>query len=185
MCEHIYDRIGCYYNAPANYEEGVFESCLGDDQMYPGYYVGSDGTTSTYTQPPESLGPITSVPYQPETPATSQCTPYVSSELFSNLIGVGLSSASGATPSGESSSLPTLDGGSSSSSGMSSGMSSMSPTGSGADPSATNEQSNADSTGDAGGAAGRISVPALEGGILTNAAVFVVAAALGGAALVI
>ena len=29
----IYDRIGCNANAPAAYEEGVFETCLGDDQV--------------------------------------------------------------------------------------------------------------------------------------------------------
>lgn len=50
MCEHIFDRIGCNANAPAAYEEGVYESCLGDNQQYPGYYV-VDGVTSTYSQP--------------------------------------------------------------------------------------------------------------------------------------
>ncbi|KAG8795479.1 hypothetical protein FRC17_008127, partial [Serendipita sp. 399] len=34
-CEHIYDRIGCNYNAPAAYKPDVFESCLGDSQDFP------------------------------------------------------------------------------------------------------------------------------------------------------
>lgn len=49
------------YNAPANYEEGVFESCLGDNQDPPGIYTGANGQVSTYQQPPESLGVITFV----------------------------------------------------------------------------------------------------------------------------
>lgn len=52
--------------------------------MYPGYYV-VDGETRTYTQPPESLGVISTMPYLPMTPATSQCTPYVSSEIYTAL----------------------------------------------------------------------------------------------------
>ncbi|CEQ42454.1 SPOSA6832_04270 [Sporobolomyces salmonicolor] len=84
MCEHIFDRIGCKYNAPANYPaiNGTFESCLGDDQLYPGVYVGSDGATSTYTQPPESLGVITTIPYEPFTPSSSSCTPYTSANIY-------------------------------------------------------------------------------------------------------
>lgn len=30
MCQHIYDVMGCDWNMPANYSEGVFEECLGD-----------------------------------------------------------------------------------------------------------------------------------------------------------
>ncbi|GAA5893786.1 hypothetical protein JCM5296_001133 [Sporobolomyces johnsonii] len=84
MCEHIFDRIGCKYNAPANYAaiNGTFESCLGDDQLYPGVFVGSDGATSTYTQPPESLGVITTIPYEPFTPSSSSCTPYTSANIY-------------------------------------------------------------------------------------------------------
>lgn len=32
LCQHVFDRIGCAYNAPAAYVDGVFESCLGDNQ---------------------------------------------------------------------------------------------------------------------------------------------------------
>jgi len=82
LCQHTLDRIGCAYNAPAAYQDGVFESCLGDNQDPPGVYTGADGIVSTYSQPPESLGPIESVPYTPVIPATSSCTTYSSAQLF-------------------------------------------------------------------------------------------------------
>jgi len=81
-CEHVYDRIGCQYNAPATYQDGVFLSCLGDNQDFPGVYTGSDGKVSTYQQPPESLGPISTTPYQVKIPASSQCTTYTSAALY-------------------------------------------------------------------------------------------------------
>ncbi|GAA6024978.1 hypothetical protein JCM8202_002172 [Rhodotorula sphaerocarpa] len=83
MCEHIYDRIGCKYNAPSEWSKinGTFESCKGDDQLYPGQYI-ENGQTMTYTQPPESLGPITSIPYTPYTPPSSECTQYTSSNIY-------------------------------------------------------------------------------------------------------
>jgi hypothetical protein len=62
MCDitDIYDRIGCTYNAPAHYEtiNGTFQSCQGENQLPAGTYV-ENGVTKTYTQPPESAGPIT------------------------------------------------------------------------------------------------------------------------------
>lgn len=78
-----YCRIGCTYNAPADYASinGTFTSCQGDDQLPVGRYV-SDGVTHTYQQPPESLGPITTIPYTPSIPATSQCSTYTSSKLY-------------------------------------------------------------------------------------------------------
>lgn len=48
----IYDRAGCGVNAPAAYRDGVFDSCEGDDQLFPGVYV-ENGATMTWTQPPE------------------------------------------------------------------------------------------------------------------------------------
>ncbi|GLB45547.1 putative macrofage activating glycoprotein [Lyophyllum shimeji] len=81
FCEHIYDRIGCAYNAPNNAQNGTFESCLGEDQDFPGVYV-QNGVTMTYQQPPESLGPITSIPYTARVPASSSCTPFQSAQLY-------------------------------------------------------------------------------------------------------
>ena len=34
-CEHVFDRIGCKYNAPAAYQDGVFLSCLRENQDFP------------------------------------------------------------------------------------------------------------------------------------------------------
>jgi len=84
LCEHIYDRLGCNYNAPSNAHDRVFESCEGDDQDFPGVYV-QDGKTLTYSQPPESEGPITSMPFVARVPASSNCVPAKSEELFVNL----------------------------------------------------------------------------------------------------
>lgn len=41
FCQHIFDRIGCEYNAPASYTEGVFESCDGENQDFPGVYTSN------------------------------------------------------------------------------------------------------------------------------------------------
>lgn len=84
FCEHIFDRIGCQYNAPAAYRDGVFESCLGENQDFPGIYTDAAGAVQTYTQPPESLGPITTIPYSARVPASSSCSTYESASLFAN-----------------------------------------------------------------------------------------------------
>jgi hypothetical protein len=81
-CEHVFDRIGCQYNAPAAYVDGVFLSCDGDDQDFPGIYTDSAGVVQTYTQPPESLGPISTIPYTARIPASSNCQTFDSATLF-------------------------------------------------------------------------------------------------------
>ncbi|CAE6406940.1 unnamed protein product [Rhizoctonia solani] len=81
-CEHIFDRIGCEYNAPAAYKDGVFESCEGENQDFPGIYTNAAGQVVTYTQPPESAGPINSMPYQPRVPASSNCVAFQSTALY-------------------------------------------------------------------------------------------------------
>jgi hypothetical protein len=82
-CQHIYDLIGCAYNAPASYADGVFDSCLGDSQDFPGVYTGANGVVSTYVQP---AGPIVSLPYTPKIPATSSCTNYTSASLYAGAV---------------------------------------------------------------------------------------------------
>ncbi|KAF8072317.1 hypothetical protein FPV67DRAFT_932267 [Lyophyllum atratum] len=84
FCEHIYDRIGCAYNAPNTAQNGTFESCDGENQDFPGIYV-ENGVTQTYKQPPESLGAISTMPYTARVPASSNCTPYTSSVLYAAL----------------------------------------------------------------------------------------------------
>jgi len=83
-CQHIYDRIGCAFNAPNNAKNGTFESCEGENQDFPGVYTQS-GQVMTYTQPPESLGPITTMPYTPRVPASSNCVTYTSSAIYTGL----------------------------------------------------------------------------------------------------
>jgi len=87
LCEHVYDRVGCTYNAPADYASinGTFQSCQGDNQLPVGVYVGENGQTSTWYQPAESLGPITTVPYTPAIPSSSQCSSYTSDSLYTAL----------------------------------------------------------------------------------------------------
>ncbi|KAG5340090.1 hypothetical protein C0989_002792 [Termitomyces sp. Mn162] len=99
-CQHIYDRIGCEYNAPSNARNGVFESCKGDNQDFPGVYTDAQGKVQTYTQPPESLGDITSMPYVARVPASSDCVQYQSAALFAGSVspGSGDSSPSGGAP---------------------------------------------------------------------------------------
>ncbi|KAJ3553119.1 hypothetical protein NP233_g12721 [Leucocoprinus birnbaumii] len=83
-CQNIYDRIGCAYNVPNQAQNGTFEACQGDDMDPPGTYT-SNGVVMTYTQPAESLGPITSIPYTARIPASSNCVSSASSALYTGL----------------------------------------------------------------------------------------------------
>jgi len=117
-CQNIYDRLGCAYNAPNNAQKGVFEVCDGDNMTPPGVYV-SGGVTTTYYQPPESLGPITTVPYTPTPAASSNCVTYTSAALYTGqptatgtATGAGASGSAGATTSStKSGSSPSQTGG--------------------------------------------------------------------------
>ncbi|KAG2093771.1 hypothetical protein BD769DRAFT_1520144 [Suillus cothurnatus] len=105
LCQNIYDRLGCAYNAPNNAQKGVFEVCDGDDMSPVGVYT-TGGATSTYFQPPESLGPITTVPYTATPAPSSNCVTYASTALYTGQptpSGVTTSSgASGAKSTGSS-----------------------------------------------------------------------------------
>jgi len=98
-CEHVFDRIGCKYNAPAAYQDGAFLSCLGENQDFPGVYTGSNGQVTTFQQPPESLGAISTMPYEPKIPATSSCSTFTSAQLYSNAPAATLSPSSAARSS--------------------------------------------------------------------------------------
>ncbi|GLB45554.1 putative macrofage activating glycoprotein [Lyophyllum shimeji] len=128
FCEHRLDRIGCAYNAPNNAQNGTFESCKGDNQDFPGVYT-ENGQVMTFSQPPESLGAITTMPYQPKVPASSECQPFTSSVLYSALATV--------TPAGQSGAAPTASGSSGSGSGTNKPATSGSRTGSAAGASNT------------------------------------------------
>ncbi|KAF9553483.1 hypothetical protein CPC08DRAFT_227123 [Agrocybe pediades] len=84
-CEHIFDRIGCAFNAPNNAQKDVFESCEGESQDFPGVYTGADGAVTTYKQPAESLGPITTVPYVARVPVSSNCVKHESASIYTGL----------------------------------------------------------------------------------------------------
>ncbi|KZW00543.1 hypothetical protein EXIGLDRAFT_721314 [Exidia glandulosa HHB12029] len=84
LCYHKLDRLGCAWNIPTAMEPNTFLSCLGDDQQPPGVYT-SNGQVLTYTQPPESLGEISTMPYEVSLPATSACTTFKSAEIFAGL----------------------------------------------------------------------------------------------------
>ncbi|KAJ7484748.1 hypothetical protein FB451DRAFT_1555186 [Mycena latifolia] len=99
FCQHIYDRIGCSYNAPNAAQNGTFEACLGDSQDFPGIYT-ENGQVMTYHQPAESLGVISTMPYQPKVPASSSCTPFTSAALFSALGTPSTTAGAGATTTG-------------------------------------------------------------------------------------
>ncbi|CAE6472762.1 hypothetical protein ACGC1H_003497 [Rhizoctonia solani] len=98
-CQHIYDRIGCSYNAPSSNTEGQFLKCDSDNMELPGQYV-SNGATVTYYQPPESLGPITTVPYTVAIPKSSNCVTYQSNDLYSAASTTSASATATATATG-------------------------------------------------------------------------------------
>jgi hypothetical protein len=93
-CQHTLDRIGLAYNMPNNAQDQVFEVCDTDPMDIPGVYT-SGGQTLSYAQPAESLGPITSIPYTPRIPASSNCQTYQSSALFSDFLNLPSATASG------------------------------------------------------------------------------------------
>ena len=98
-CQNTLDRIGMAYNMPNNAQNGVFEVCDSDPMDVPGIYT-SGGQTLSYSQPAESLGPITTIPYTPRIPASSNCQTFQSSDLFKfTPSGLPTSTASTPTPS--------------------------------------------------------------------------------------
>ncbi|KAI0351812.1 hypothetical protein OH77DRAFT_1429402 [Trametes cingulata] len=106
LCQHIYDRIGVAYNCPNAAQNGTFEYCEGENQDPPGIYT-SNGQVVTYTQPPESLGPISSMPYDPKIPSSSNCVQMQSAALFTDLV----SPSGSATASGSGAAAPTATSG--------------------------------------------------------------------------
>ncbi|KAF9007179.1 hypothetical protein BDQ17DRAFT_1398614 [Cyathus striatus] len=104
FCEHIYDRIGMFLQRPQQRPKPC---------DYPGIYT-SDGVTMTYKQPAESLGAISTMPYTPRVPQTSNCVTYDSASLYSGLVTLPSNSAVSTTSSSAASSTVTSSGASSS-----------------------------------------------------------------------
>jgi len=51
-CNHIYDVMGCFWNIPANYDAGTFETCDGDDDLPMGVYGTSTWFQGVNPTPP-------------------------------------------------------------------------------------------------------------------------------------
>jgi hypothetical protein len=51
-CQHIYDVMGCFWNMPANYDAGTFESCAADDDLPMGVYGTSTWFQGVNPTPP-------------------------------------------------------------------------------------------------------------------------------------
>jgi hypothetical protein len=99
-CQHTLDRIGLPYNMPNAAQNGTFEVCDSGLMDIPGVYT-SGGQTLSYAQPAESLGAITSIPYTPRTPSSSNCQTYQSSQLFTDFATLAASTTgASATPTG-------------------------------------------------------------------------------------
>ncbi|KAG9218057.1 hypothetical protein CCMSSC00406_0008834 [Pleurotus cornucopiae] len=100
FCQHIHDHIACASNA----QNGAFEASQGENQDFPAVYT-VNGAVLTYTQPPEALGVITTLPYQPRVPASSNCVPFESAALaMVTPSGSAVPSASGSSAAGSRSS---------------------------------------------------------------------------------
>jgi len=104
-CQHTLDRIGIQYNMPNQAQNGTFEVCDTDAMAIPGEYV-VNGQTSSYAQPAESV-PITSVPYSPSVPASSNCVTYQSSAIFSSFASLFPTTTGASSPTGSGASKNT------------------------------------------------------------------------------
>jgi len=131
LCNNVYDRLGCEYNAPANVAPGTFESCKGDDMIPVGTYI-VNGVTSVYHQPAETAD-LGVLPYTATPAPSSSCTPFASAAIFTDGASVtpaagnpgvtgGAVSGSGAAPTGSATSgKPAASGATGASGGAKSG----------------------------------------------------------------
>jgi len=81
LCQHIYDEVGCTYNALADYPSinGTFSVCDSDDMSDPGVYT-ANGVATTWHQPLN--GPIGQIPYTTTIPSSSNCRTFASTDLY-------------------------------------------------------------------------------------------------------
>ncbi|KZT33858.1 hypothetical protein SISSUDRAFT_992597 [Sistotremastrum suecicum HHB10207 ss-3] len=119
LCQHVYDEIGCNWNALADYGSinGTFSVCDSDDMTPPGVFTAPNGQLTTWFQPLN--GPITTIPYTTTIPSSSNCVTYQSTDLYAAAASAFPTTTSGSstatTTSGASSSTGTAKSGSSSS----------------------------------------------------------------------
>ncbi|GAA6012952.1 hypothetical protein JCM10207_008393 [Rhodosporidiobolus poonsookiae] len=100
-CENKFDLLGCSYNMPASYKDQEFSECDAELQDVVGTYTGSDGQTSTWSQP-SSLPATSTLPWTPRVPSSSNCRTYSSTELFAQIADLLMiqATSSGASSSG-------------------------------------------------------------------------------------
>jgi len=98
LCNHIYDEIGCSYNAVADYSQinGTFTVCDSTDMGPPGIFTQADGQVTTWVQP---FTGTFQVPYTPTQVASSNCFTYESTQLFPNLAATPTSSSGASSAS--------------------------------------------------------------------------------------
>lgn len=110
LCAHVYDEVGCNYNAIADYPaiNGTYTVCDSDDMAPPGVFTDpATNQLTTWFQPLN--GPVTTIPYTTTIPSSSNCQTFASSDLWPAPSGTAAAS-SGATPV-PSSSAKGVDGG--------------------------------------------------------------------------
>jgi hypothetical protein len=97
LCQHVYDEIGCTYNAPADYGSinGTFQVCDSDDMTPPGVFTTAPGQSTTWFQP---FSGTFSVPYSVTIPSSSNCKTYSSEQLFGTA--AATSTGASSTPTG-------------------------------------------------------------------------------------
>ncbi|KAF8596088.1 hypothetical protein BDV93DRAFT_79071 [Ceratobasidium sp. AG-I] len=91
ICNHIYDVMGCEWNIPGNYAQGVFENCVGDSAQAMGMYgsstfhQGDPATPAAHPAPGSSsckaVSTIGNAPATTSVASTSAVTSVMGSEL--------------------------------------------------------------------------------------------------------
>ena len=184
-CQHTLDRIGTSYNCPSKYTlgatpaDGLFEVCDSDSFPVPGVYTDAAGATQSYAQPPESLGAISTMPYQPTSAATSNCKTYASSDVFAALAtvspapGSSASTTSGAASGGSGSSSATATAGTTATTGASGSKATSAPAAPTTSTSAGSNSTGGASGGDSGAASAfGVSLFATIAGVLAAISMF-------------
>ncbi|KAF8313988.1 hypothetical protein DL93DRAFT_2080433 [Clavulina sp. PMI_390] len=170
-CNNIFDETGCSFVAPASYEEGVFEVCDSDNQDPVGsVYTGSDGKTTTYSQP-EVVVTLPSI----RTPSSSNCVTYSSADLYASASSWYASNGGGSSVTGTTTATGTTTGATSK---ATSGTTSKASSGSGSSTSAkstSTSSSGAMLSAPVGGNSGLVPFVALAMSVLAGAAALVVA----------
>ncbi|KAF8593820.1 hypothetical protein BDV93DRAFT_610938 [Ceratobasidium sp. AG-I] len=107
ICNHIYDVMGCEWNMPGNYAQGVFENCVGDSAQAMGIYgsstfhQGDPATPAAHPAPGSSsckaVSTIGNAPATTSVTSTSAATSAAGSTVASSAATATSTTANGAT----------------------------------------------------------------------------------------